>query len=902
MAVGRLGPGGARLWLSTALASGLTVLAAPPAVAQSISSVWTGTSDSSFTNGANWSTTPRAPGAADAAEIGTGVAIVSSGAAVSTLAVDGGTLRVPSTLTVGNGTSLSSGLIEVLVGGRLASDVTVTGGVLSNSGTLDGDLSLSGGSAVNDGTISGDTRIAATFTNNGTLGTLIVTSGGIATNNATGHVLGATDLAGGTLTNNGTLSSVSVASGAIFVNNSGATAGTLTNAGTASNGGNLAALVNTAGSFTNNTGGTVSGASSVTGGTLTNNATLAAVTVGPDGLFTNNAGATAGAISNAGNTTNSGTLASLANTSGRFTNNTGGSVTGTTSITGGTVTNNASLASVSVGAGGSLVNNSAGSTGAVVNAGSMTNGGTVASLTNTGGDFDNTGSITGAASVSGGMLTNDGTVLGAVTVSGSGILSGTGSVASLSVGSGGTLSPGPGLATLSVTGNLTLGAGSTYQADIASTGVSDRITVGGTATLGGTLALEAASQVYDPSVSYTLLTATGGVSGTFASVTSDFAFLSPLVTYGAGSLTLDLDRNAVAFSSYASTANARAAANAADALPANDGLHLAVQSMSRADAATVFERLDGDLHASLKSQLLEDGQFQREALRERMQVRHEGKDGFWAAVFGGNGHIDGDGNAEEVKSRLKGALLGADALLFDNSRFEGGRVGVVVGASRSHVSEPQGGDHADVDAYHAGLYGSTWFGPVTLSGGALWSGNSISTRRSIDVGSLSQVLTSDYHGDTAQVFAELSSDIRAGDATLTPFANIAHVRLWTDGFAEQGGSAALSGSNSIDEVTVSTLGLRVATDLPVAELPMALTAELGWRHVFGDLSPDTTLAYGGGQRFTVGGVSLPRDAAVLKAGIEARLSSAMRLTFNWNGIFSADEISNTARLALSVSF
>ncbi|MBT9368772.1 autotransporter domain-containing protein [Rhizobium sp. CSW-27] len=902
MAVGGLGPGRTRHWLSTALASGLTLLAVPPAVSQTVPASWTGASGSTFTDGANWSTAPQAPGAGDAAEIGSGVAIVSSAAEVSTLTVDGGTLRVPSVLTVGNGTSLSSGLIEVLAGGTLASDLTVTGGTLSNSGTLDGDLLLSGGSAVNDGTISGITRVAATFTNNGTIGALTVTAGGIVTNNATGSVLGATDLAGGTLTNNGALADVSVATGAIFINNSGATAGTLTNAGTATNSGSIASLSNSAGSFTNNAGGTVAGLTTVTGGTVTNNATLSDVAVGADAEFTNNVGASAGAVTNAGKVTNAGSIASLSNSAGTFTNNAGGSVTGTTSITGGSLTNNASLSDVSVGSAGSLVNNSTGSTGAVTNAGSVTNGGTVASLVNTDGDFDNAGSITGTASVSGGTLTNDGTVLGAVSVSGTGTLSGTGSVASLSVGSGGTLSPGPGMATLSVTGDLTLGTGALYEAEISSTGLSDLVAVGGTATLGGTLQVVAASQVYDPSVSYTILTATGGISGSFDSITSDFAFLSPLVTYGTGSLTLDLDRNAVAFSSYAATANARAAATAADALPSNDGLFLAVQSMSQADAANVFERLDGDLHASLKSQLLEDSQFQREALRERMQVRHEGKDGFWAAVFGGNGHIDGDGNAEEVRSRLKGALLGADALLFDNDRFEGGRVGVVVGASRNQVSEPQGGDHADVDAYHAGIYGSTWFGPVTLSGGAIWSGNSISTRRGIDVGSLSQVLTGDYHGDTAQVFAELSSDIRAGNATLTPFANIARVRLWTDGFAEQGGSAALSGASSIDDLTLSTLGLRVVTDLAVGAIPVSLTGEIGWRHVFGDLSPESTLAYAGGQSFTVGGVSLPRDAAVLKAGIEARLSPAMRLTFNWNGVLSADEISNTARLALAVSF
>jgi subtilase-type serine protease len=247
-------------------------------------------------------------------------------------------------------------------------------------------------------------------------------------------------------------------------------------------------------------------------------------------------------------------------------------------------------------------------------------------------------------------------------------------------------------------------------------------------------------------------------------------------------------------------------------------------------------------------------------------------------------------------------MVGLDATPFDHGRFDSARLGAVLGASRSRVTETASGDRADIQSYHAGLYGSTALGALRFSGGALWSSNQIEADRSVTVGSLSQSLSSDYDGNTAQVFADVSTDVRLDALTLSPFASIAHVRMDTDGFAEDGGSAALSGARSLDNVTLSTFGLRFAADLPLDDMPVALTGELGWRHVYGDLSPDTSLSYAGGESFTVVGTSLPRDAALVKAGLEAHLSPSARLTFHWSGLFSKDEISNSANLALALSF
>jgi hypothetical protein len=87
----------------------------------------------------------------------------------------------------------------------------------------------------------------------------------------------------------------------------------------------------------------------------------------------------------------------------------------------------------------------------------------------------------------------------------------------------GTLAPGNGIGATAVSGNLTFGPFSVYEVDVDATGAHDLITVGGSASLAGTVRVMAASGVYGNVTSYTILTA-GSIGGTFSGVTSNLAF------------------------------------------------------------------------------------------------------------------------------------------------------------------------------------------------------------------------------------------------------------------------------------------------------------------------------------------------------------------------------------------
>ncbi len=984
-----------RLRLCTALA---TIALAGHALAQS---VWTGSADNEFGNGANW--TPDLPGAADTASVASGSPQVTANFVITELDVSGGNVTITNTgdLTATGGSVLSSGTISINSGGVLNSDLEMGGGNLSIDGVLNGHLALNSGDVTVNGDLGSATVGSATaLTNNGQMDRVDVSGGGTFTNNTTGTagavtnagtgsnagtiasltntsgnftnnsggtISGTATVVGGTVTNNFVMTAADVAAGATLVNNTGATAGAVTSSGTVTNAGTIASLHNTAGNFTNNSGGQVTGTAAVTGGSVTNNASMNRVEVGPGGTFTNatfgtagavtnagtssnagtiasltnnagnfvnnaggtisgatvvaggsvtnnfvitdadvaaaaifvnNSGATAGAVRNAGNASNAGTMASLENTGGTFTNNGGGVVSGGTTVAGGTVVNNAALADVDTASGGTFTNNSGATAGAVTNAGTVSNDGTVASLVNTAGSFSNTGTIGGPATIAGGILINDGFIAGAVDVFDGGLLTGSGSTGALTMNSGGRLAPGPGIQVVAVNGDLVFRSGSTYQVDTDGMGGSDRVDVSGALIIdGGVLEIDPGNGPYGLNTDYTILSA-ASVAGVVDEVRTDLVFLSPVLSYGPSSVELGLYRNDVPFSDAATTPNERAAADAVEALGPASPIFSAILPLNAETARSAFSQLSGVEHASLQSALLRDSRLPREAMADRMRmaggidiVEAEGA-AFWMQGYLASGHLSGDGNAIAMDSNTAGIVVGADTAVGDRWRLGG-----VLGYSKLDA-----GPQADAESYHMGMYAAGDFGPLDLTAGVIHSRNDISTTRSISFGSFADRVAADYAGATTQVFGDISWTMAMRPIEVAPFASLAYIHLDTDGFREEGGAAALSAGSSSQDVTVSTMGFRWSADMPFAELPVTAYGLLGWRHVFGHRAPVTRFAFAGGSPFVIGGISQPQDAAVAEAGVTVRLSKMARLNVSYAGEFGDGLTSHAAHARLTVDF
>ena len=542
--------------------------------------------------------------------------------------------------------------------------------------------------------------------------------------------------------------------------------------------------------------------------------------------------------------------------------------------------------------------------------------------------------FTGSTTVQGGRLVLNGKLGGALNIGAGGVLGGVGTVGSgigsaVTVAAGGTLAPGNSIGTLTVDGDLVIENGARYAVETNPQGAdADLAHVTGNATLnGGSVAHVGLSGGYGLRSVYTILAADGTLSGQFDTVTSDYAFLTPRLgyDYGAGRVSLELTRNATAMASAAATRNQRAAAVAIDSIGMAAGNELydamAVMPDDKGLLRTSFDQLSGEIHASAKTVLLEDSRYVRDAASERLRsavgavgassapVLASAGDGAklaaatamgpasWIQGLGSWRQTDGDGNAAQVKSSTGGFLLGVDAPVSDVWRL-----GLMAGYSRTDFDVRDRSSSGDSDNYHLGAYGGGQWGALGLRGGLSYSWHDIATRRSVSMPGYSDRLKASYDGRTAQVFADLSYRIDTGVAAFEPFANVAYVNLKTDSYTESGGAAALRANSQTTETTYTTLGSRITSGFELGGAQATAKGSLGWRHAFGDLKPVATQAFAAGNAFTVTGVPIAKNSAVLEAGLDVQVSRKVSFDLSYQGQLASGAQDHGVRAGLSVRF
>lgn len=817
---------------------------------------------------------------------------------------NGATAIINNSQSLGTGTITSNGgsIQSDLSGLTLSNDITVTGyglnvsgvaglefsgsisgaGPLTKSGT--GTLTLSGanlytgGTNLNDGTLVVGNTLA--------LGAGTLTIGGNATLDATQPV---------TLSNN-----VSINSDASLVLGGSNAMGI---SGEISGGGGI--VKNGAATAT------LTGTNAFTGGTIVNAGTLA---LGAGGSL-----ATGGRISLAGAGASFDISASGANqTIGALSGVAGTTVSlGANSLTFGDATDQIFAGSVS-GTGG-LTKQGAGK------------------LSLTG--FN---TYTGLTSVLGGTLELvGGSLFGQVNVGTSGTFSGSGSIGALTVGSGGTLSLGDALTPdgiLNVSGDVTFSTGSTFALDIGADGRSDRIDSAGAATLnGGRLSVNALDPTtsYQQGQTYTILSATDGVSGRFASVSATSAFLDFYTTYNPNDVQLTIGVAASSFEGAALTANQRAVARALDTLE-QSGDSLALYNrmlvLSADDASNAFEELGGVVYASGQSGFVRTAGAVNNVINNRIRSATNGvvvtpvtalgyaevkpsnpdndpfssyntkskseafdQDRFaiWGTGLGSWGTIDGTDGGRDTDTRTSGLLFGADGMVSDQWR-----AGIFAGYSYS--SFDAGAEEQRSKNYHAGLYADGHWGSASLRTGVNYTHHEIDTARVL--GSLGEALVGNYNGNTISAFGELAYRVDVGSSAFEPFAAISHTYNRTSAFTETGGLAALTVEGNTMNTTGSTIGIRAATTFDLGQTLVVARGTLGWMHSFGDVNPISTARFATGEAFSVSGTPVDRNAVLIEAGMDFSLSRHSTLGIGYNGQIGTKASDHAFNAGLKVRF
>ena len=871
--------------------------------------------------------------------------------------VSGGTLTGSTTSLQGNIANNATVAFDQGINGTYAGSMSGSGSLVkSGTGTvvLSGANSYSGGTVVNSGVLQGTiTSLQGTIVNNAAVvfdqGIAVSTASIGSTPGGTGPAIlsGANSYSGSTAVNSTVLQGTSTSLQGSIVNNAtvafdqgvavstggiGSTPVSLPGGGETIKAGAGSLTLN---GVNSNSAGTTASPQAV----VANNATLVlgqagnsvygAAMLGTDNaalsgsnIYSGTTTISAGTIVSNGLLLGSGTYAGVMSGTGSLIK-TGSAtliLTGANSYSGGTTVLEGALQGNSTSLQGNILNNAAvvfDQAGNGVYAGALSGSGT---LTKIGAGLLNlTGNsvVGGGTTVSGGTLAVNGSLTSNVTVGAGGAIGGTGTITGLLALNGGTLAPGNSIGTLNVTGNFTQ-TGGVYQVEANAGGQSDKIVATGTATIGGgtTVQVLAASGIYQRSTTYTILSATGGLTGTYGGVTSNLAFLTPSLSYDANNafLTLELLQNAFSFGGL--TPNQRAVGRTLDtAFSAATGdfatVLTAMMGLSAAQGPAVLDTISGQPYASFGTvNVLANLLFMntvgqqvalarsggpgatRVALAKACEVACEMQEpprwGAWFSGLGGAGNVGGNYNAGGLTYNLGGAAVGVD-YRFD-PRF---LVGLAFGYSsgRQWVSGFQG--LGTTDNYSAVLYASFTQGGFYADALAGYAYSDNRQQRVMQIPGLSTRYANGGAGAN-QFLGQIEAGYKIGfgltetaQASVTPFARFQTVAASQKGFSEWGADSLNLNVQQQNTTSIRTvLGADLAANLPLgSERTLGVTLRLGWAHDYGDTARPMTAAFAGAPTvpFTIVGAQPMRDSAVVGFGLSTRITDSISAYARYDG-------------------
>jgi autotransporter-associated beta strand protein len=536
------------------------------------------------------------------------------------------------------------------------------------------------------------------------------------------------------------------------------------------------------------------------------------------------------------------------------------------------------------------------------------------SLTKVGtGTFTLTGAntYTGATIVDGGALVVDGSIVSSnvVIVNGGGTLAGTGTVASTGINDGGTLVAGHNdgtFGTLTVQGNLGFTSGATYLVQV-SPATSGSTNVTGTATLGGaTVAANFAPGSY-VTKQYTILSAAGGVSGTFGSLVN--SNLSPMFK---ASLTSDandvfLDVSAISPGGGGSGGNGSSgngsggcisgfnvnqcnvarglvnSFNTVGGIPAVFATLTQPGLLTQASGETAVgtQQATFDAMNQFMNVLLDptagalSGGRARDALAAMprkaapLAEPFEARWGVWAAGYGGSQSVNGDNTlgSNKTTSSVFGSAVGADYRFSPNTV-----AGFALAGGGTHFNVANGGS-GNSDLFQAGAYVRHTQGAAFLSAALAYGWQDVTTNRTVTVAGIDS-LRGRFNANALS--GRLEGGYKVATAAMdviTPYAAGQFVTYRLPSYAEQAafgtGTFALNYSGKDVTATRTELGVKTETSFAQVDSVVTLRGRLAWAHDYNtDRNVQAAFLTLPGSAFVVNGAQPAADTALASLSAE----------------------------------
>jgi probable HAF family extracellular repeat protein len=548
---------------------------------------------------------------------------------------------------------------------------------------------------------------------------------------------------------------------------------------------------------------------------------------------------------------------------------------------------------------------------------------------------------TGPTTVSGGVLSVTGSIASSnlTTVNAGGILAGTGTVGNIAITDGGTFAPGNGTpgSSMTVSGNLAFQSGALYLVTLNPTTASFA-SVGGTASLNGSAAAVYLAGNYILK-KYTILTAAGGVGGTFGSLvnTNVPASFTSSLSYDANNAYIDLALNLAPNFGGGLNVNQQNVANAltnffnaTGGIPAvfgtltPAGLTQASGELATASQQTTFDAMNlflglltdpfvagrgaGVTAGATSSQLAEESDASAYAAGGKPRSKDERdayaavyrkasiRDTFdprwsvWSAAYGGSQTTDGNAalGSNNTRSGIGGVAVGAD-YLFSPRTIAGF---AVAGGGTGFSVNGQGTGRSDL--FQAGAFVRHTAGPAYVSAAVAYGWQNVTTDRTVTIAG-TDLLHANFNANTWSGRVEGGYRFVApwmGGVGITPYAAGQFTTIDLPAYAEQ----AIAGANTFalaygaKNVTDSRseLGIRTDKSYPMQNGIFTLRGRAAWAH---DFNPDrnigATFQTLPGASFVVNGAAQASDSALVTGSAEMKWLNGFSLAGTFEGAFSS---------------
>ena len=274
-------------------------------------------------------------------------------------------------------------------------------------------------------------------------------------------------------------------------------------------------------------------------------------------------------------------------------------------------------------------------------------------------------------------------------------------------------------------------------------------------------------------------------------------------------------------------------------------------------------------------------------LKAQSKVSFDQRWSAWASGFGGGSIADGDAavGSNDVTTSTYGTAAGMEYRA-DPNTF----VGLALAGAGFNWGLAQGLGSGRSDAFQAGVYGRSTFGPAYIATALAFANNWFTTNRT----ALGDQLTARFQGQSYAARLEggyrFAVPMDRNAAGVTPYAAIQAQDFHTPAYSEtdltsSGFGLSYAAMNGTD--TRSELGARFDDFTALNNAPLILRARLAWAHDWvSNPSLNASFEPLPGASFTVNGAPIPHDSALASAGAQFFFTPSWSFLAKFDGEFA----------------